>query len=165
MQVLFPAASIFFWLESSNAASFIRQSLWLYPIVEIVHIAGFAVLVGAALLFDVRLLGFSKKIPVKECVGYFIFWARLSLFAVIPSGFILFMVDATTLVLNPVFLLKLVLIGVAFVNALIFHQFTLKSVSQWNVNLQTPKAAKMSGLISIILWLAVISCGRLIAYF
>jgi len=164
MQVILQGSSILTWLESSSAALFIRQSVWLYPIVEIVHIAGFAVLVGAAVLFDVRLLGFSKTLPVNECVRYLAFWARLSFLAVLPSGFILFMVDATGMASNPVFQLKLVLIGAAILNAMIFHRFTLKYVYQWNVNQPAPAAAKMAGTISIFLWLAVISCGRLIAY-
>lgn len=161
---VFAESSVFIWLENSNLALFFRQSVWLYPIVEIVHIAGFSVLVGAAILFDLRLLGFSKKLPVSECTRHLLFWAKISLLAVLPSGFILFVVDATGMASNPAFQLKLALIGAAGLNAIIFQRFIVGSVASWNEHKPTPLAAKLSGVVSIILWLAVISCGRLIAY-
>ncbi len=164
MIFVFTGSSILTWLESSSLALFFRQSVWMYPILEIVHIAGFSVLVGAAILFDLRLLGFSKNLPVTECIRHMLFWARLSFWAVLPSGIILFIVDATGMASNPAFILKLVLIGIAIVNAFIFHRYTLKTVDVWNKNETAPVSAKIAGITSILLWLAVISCGRLIAY-
>ncbi len=156
--------SLFEWLESSSLALFFRQSIWLYPIVEIVHIAGFAVLVGAAVLFDLRLLGFAKKMPVSDCMRYLLFWARLSFLAVLPSGIILFVVDATGMISNPAFQIKLILIGLAGLNALVFHKFTMPSVHNWDINKSTPSAARVAGALSVFLWFGVIACGRLIAY-
>lgn len=156
--------SVFEWLESSSLALMFRQSIWLYPIVEIVHITGFAVLVGSAVLFDIRLLGFAKQVPVTDCTRYLLFWARLSFLAVLPSGLILFVVDATGMVSNPAFQIKLILIGVALLNASVFHKFTIISVHEWNINRPTPLAAKITGALSVFLWFGVIACGRLIAY-
>jgi len=156
--------SIFQWLESSSLAIFIRQSHWLYPAVEIIHIAGFALLVGAAVLFDLRLLGLSRKLPVKDCIGHLIFWARISLIAVIPSGLLLFIVEATSLASNSAFQIKLILIAAAGLNAAIFHRFTLRSVDEWNTQAPAPPAARIAGLLSILFWFGVITCGRLIAY-
>jgi hypothetical protein len=152
------------WLESSGMALSIRQSTWLYPIVEIVHIIGFAVLVGSAFLFDLRLLGLARKLPVTECIRHMIFWARISLIAVLPSGFILFMVDAVSLASNPAFLIKLFLIALAGMNAAVFHLRTVKSVERWDVLGNPPVGAKVAGMLSILLWIGVISGGRLIAY-
>lgn len=164
MRVALAGGSLLSWLESSSLAMHVRESVWFYPIVEIVHIAGFSILVGAVVLFDLRLLGFSKKLPVKDCMRYLIFWAKVSFAAVLSSGFILFMVDATVLASNPAFLLKLALIGAAILNAFFFQRFTLQSVDLWNADQPSPPAAKLAGILSILLWIAVISCGRLIAY-
>ena len=54
------------WLEGSAVAMAMRQWVWLYPIVEIVHIIGFVILVGAAAMFDLRLLGLSRQLPVAD---------------------------------------------------------------------------------------------------
>ena len=49
----------------SSRAGGMRHSLWTYPIVEIVHIVGFAILVGSVVLFDLRLLGFSRTVSIR----------------------------------------------------------------------------------------------------
>lgn len=156
--------SILLWLESSSAAMALRQSSWLYPIVEIVHITGFAVLVGAAVMFDLRLLGLAKQIPVRAASGHLTLWARLSLIAVIPSGFLLFMVGATTMAYNPAFQIKMLFLLAAGINAAVFHRFTFKSVDSWNQYSPTPVPARLAGILSIVLWIGVISGGRFIAY-
>jgi hypothetical protein len=164
MIVLAESFGLLHWLENSGMALFIRQSAWFYPIVEIVHIIGFAVLVGSAFLFDLRLLGFARKLPVTECIRHMIFWARMSLFFVLPSGIILFMVEAVSMAANPAFLIKLMLIALAGMNAAFFHLITVKSVDHWNVTEYPPISAKVAGILSILLWIGVISGGRMIAY-
>lgn len=161
---IFVSGTLLHWLESSAVATFFRQSLWMYPVVEIVHITSFSILVGAAVLFDLRLLGFSRKLPVADCLRYFAVWARASFLLILPSGFILFMVDATSMASNSAFLLKMVLIGLALLNAWVFHRYTFKSANSWDVDVHPPLKAKLAGFISILLWVSVISCGRLIAY-
>ncbi len=159
------AADVFQWLESSNLAVYVRQSQLLYPIIEIIHILGFIFLVGSAFLFDFRLLGFSKKIPVLDLAKHLLPWSRRSLLLVFPSGIILFITQAKSLGTNYVFGVKLILITLAFANAGYFHNVTLKSVDQWNQLRPTPLTAKAAGLISLLLWTGVITCGRFLAYF
>ena len=157
------SSDVFEWLEHSSVAVYIRQSPLLFPAIEIVHIAGFIVLVGSAFLFDLRLLGVAKKIPVKDVADYVLPWSRRSLIIVVPSGLLLFISQAEALSTNGVFGLKLILIFLAFTNAGIFHRFTFRSVSNWSTS--TPPAATAAAIISLVLWTSVITCGRLIAYF
>lgn len=151
-------------IESSGVALYFRQSLWLYPAVEIIHIIGFSVLVGAACLFDLRLIGLARKLPVDECIRHLIRWARISFIAVLPSGIILFAVDATSIGVNPAFRIKLLLILLAGLNAALFHLYTARTIDDWNVGKMPPAGARIAGICSIILWFGVIACGRLIAY-
>ena len=158
------AAEMFEWLEYSSLAVYIRQSPWLFPTIEIIHIVGFIFLVGSAFLFDLRLLGVARKLAVKDVADYVLPWSRRSLFIVVPTGFLLFISQAKALSTNGVFGLKLILILIAFTNAGIFHRFTFRSVSAWPTS-ETPTAAKAAAVISLVLWTLVITCGRLIAYF
>jgi hypothetical protein len=158
------AADVFEWLDSTHLAVSIRQSPWLFPAIEIVHIVGFIFLVGSAFLFDVRLLGIARKLSVKDVANYVLPWSRRSLLVVLPTGFLLFISQAKALSTNGVFGLKLILILFAFTNAGIFHRFTFRSVSNWPTS-ETPTAAKAAAIISLVLWMSVITCGRLIAYF
>ena len=153
------------WLESSAVAVAMRQSAWLYPIVEIVHIVGFVVLVGAALMFDARLLGRSPKLPVSGLERHLLFWARGSLLLVLPTGALMFTAHATEMATNTAFRLKLMLVVAAFLNAAVFHRWPFRTVGDWDTEVHAPIAARVNGALSILLWLGVIACGRLIAYF
>lgn len=152
------------WLEQTNLASGIRKGLWFYPAIEIIHIIGFVILVGTAIMFDLRLLGVSNKISVVKLANYLLPWSRRSLLIILPSGFLLFMTNAITLAYDPVFRIKLSLIAIAGINALIFHTLVFKSVKAWDINQVAPAAARINAVTSIILWLSVICCGRLLAY-
>lgn len=152
------------WLEDSQLAASIRQSLWLYPALEIVHITGIVLLVGPALLFDFRLMGFTKSIPVTHLARHLLPWSRMSLFAlIIPSGFLLFITNAVSLGDDFRFWLKMILLLIAILNAFIFHKFIYPRSHRENF-LALPSKAKISGIVSILLWLGVITCGRMLAY-
>ena len=152
------------WLESTAVAVAMRESVWLYPAVETAHILGFVVLVGAAAMFDLRLLGLSRAVPVTGMARHLLPWARLGLALAAPTGLLMFMTEATTTASNPAFQLKLALIGAAILNAGVFHRWAFKSVQYWDRDAPTPPAAKAAGAISLALWTTVIACGRLIAY-
>ena len=152
------------WLETSSVAVAMRQWLWLYPIVEIVHIVGFVVLVGAAVMFDVRLLGLSRHLPVTGMARHLLPWARGSLLLVIPSGLLMFIAHATEMAANPAFRLKLACLVAAGLNALLFHRGVFSSVNVWNQASVAPTLAKMAALVSLVLWVCIITCGRLLAY-
>jgi hypothetical protein len=152
------------WLETSALAGAMREWLWLYPIVEILHILGFVVLVGAAVMFDLRLLGLSRALPITGMAGHLLGWARASLLVVVPTGIMMFAAHATEFAGNPAFRLKLVLIAAAALNAATFHQWPFRTVGAWNRDARTPAAARAAAVLSLVLWTGVISCGRLLAY-
>ncbi len=142
----------------------IRQSVWLYPALEIIHIVGIVLLVGPAFMFDLRLLGFARKISVAALADYLLPWSRRSLILVIPSGLFLFATNATTLAYDAMFWLKMGLLVVAGLNALVFHRFTFPTVSARGEMMRFPTAARAAAIASILLWLSIITCGRLLAY-
>ncbi|MGC1242819.1 MAG: hypothetical protein WA874_14605 [Chryseosolibacter sp.] len=159
-------AGVFQWLEATPLSVYIRQSRLLYPVIEIIHITGIVFLAGSAFLFDFRLLGISRKISVRDLAQHLLPWSRRSLFLlVIPSGLLLFITEATAYSANSVFGLKLILILLALANAGYFHLNTFQTVATWDDHKSTPGAAKAAGIISLVLWTSVITCGRLLAYF
>jgi uncharacterized membrane protein YbaN (DUF454 family) len=152
------------WLETSAIAVAMRQWLWLYPIVEIVHIVGFVVLVGAAAMFDLRLLGLSRHLPVRGLAWHLLPWARVGLLLILPSGLLMFTAHATEMAANPAFRVKLACIAAAGLNAWLFHRGVFQSVSRWDQQAAAPTAAKIAAIASLMLWISVIACGRLLAY-
>ena len=152
------------WVASSALSELMRSNLWLYPIAEIVHIVGITVLVGGVALFDLRVLGFGRALPVDQLARHLLPWSVASLGLVVPAGLLLFSADPAALVNNRVFLLKLTLIALAGLNALLFHLGTFRNVAGWNTGAGAPGLARLHAVISLALWVAVISCGRLLAY-
>ena len=153
------------WLETSGVAVAMRQWTWLYPAVEIAHIVGFVTLVGAALMFDARLLGRSRPLPVSALERHLLPWARWSVALVVPTGALMFVAHATEMAANPALRLKLILLVAAFLNAAVFHRWPFRTVSDWDTEIPAPRAARVHGALSVALWIGVIACGRLIAYF
>jgi hypothetical protein len=153
------------WVETSGVAAAMRHWLWLYPVVEILHIVGFVVLVGAAVMFDLRLLGLSRHLPAADMAHHLLPWARTSLLLILPSGLLMFTAHATEWAASPVFRLKLILLAAAALNAALFHRGAFRSVGVWNRDVTAPATAKCAAVVSLLLWLGVISCGRLLAYF
>jgi hypothetical protein len=66
---------------------------------------------------------------------------------------------------NPAFRLKLLLLGAAALNAAVFHRVPFRSVATWNQDVSAPASARTAAVVSLALWVGVISCGRLLAYF
>ncbi len=152
-------------VEASALGQAMRQWLWLYPAVETVHIVGIAVLVGSIAVLDLRLLGFSRSLPVRRLSAHVLPWSIASFLLIVPSGLAMFVAHAGDLMGNPVFAVKISLILLAAANAGIFHAGVFRSAGQWDVDVMPPLAARAAAAASLLLWIAVIACGRLLAYF
>jgi hypothetical protein len=152
------------WLENSWLAESVRQSLWLYPLLEILHILSFAILYGSVVLFDLRLLGFSRRLPITALARHLLPWVYLSFGGTILTGSLLFAVDATAIAANLAFRLKLLFILLAAINAAVYQRIVAPSIHRWNAGVSPAVPAKAIALISFILWTATIVCGRSIAY-
>jgi hypothetical protein len=152
------------WLQTSALAAWVRESPWAYPAVETAHIAGFTLLVGAAVMFDLRLLGFGRALPATAAARHLLGWSRRSLLLVVPTGVALFMTQAAETWANPAFRLKLVLLAAAGLNALVFHVGAFRSIDTWGSGGRAPAAARAAAVLSLFLWAGVLACGRFIAY-
>jgi len=114
-------------------------------------------------MFDLRLLGVAHHLPANALAHYLLPRSRFGFGFVVISGFLLFAADPVELILTPAFQVKLALIGIAGLNILIFHTWTVRSIEGWNQG-TTPLSAKVAGALSLLVWTAVITAGRMIAY-
>ncbi|MGF6401317.1 hypothetical protein ABH905_004983 [Pseudomonas frederiksbergensis] len=152
------------WLDDSRLGLAMRSELWLYPIVEVVHIIGFVVLVGSVFMFDLRVLGLSKDIPVTALARHLLRWSVAALILIVPAGLMMFTAHPHDFATNNIFILKLCLIATAGLNAALFHVGVYRSVTQWNTDIAAPAMAKVQAALSMGLWVTVVLCGRLLAY-
>ena len=152
-------------IEASALGQAMRQWLWLYPSVETVHIVGIALLVGSIVVLDLRLLGLSRSLPVRRLSAHILPWTAASFVLIIPSGLAMFVAHAGELIANPVFAVKMCLILLAGANAGVFHAGVFRSAGKWDVDVMPPLAARAAAAASLLIWISVIACGRLLAYF
>jgi hypothetical protein len=156
-------------LEGSALGQAMRQWMWLYPGVETVHIVGIALLFGSIAVLDLRLLGFSRSIPARRLAAHVLPWTAASFLLIIPSGLLMFVAHATEFVQSGVFVLKMGLILAAGLNAALFHTTVFRSVDVWDSEemrrLPPPPSVRAFAAFSLALWIGVIACGRLLAYF
>lgn len=152
------------WLEGSALAVWTRESasIWAYPTILTLHTVGLGIVVGANVVVDFRLLGFVPRLPVPSLTPLFGFmWFGLVVNVV--TGVVLFIAEATTRVAQPVFYIKLTLIGLALVNTRLIQtaMFRGPALSESSV---IPQRDKRLAAMSLLLWIGAITAGRLMAY-
>ena len=151
-------------VEALAIAKAMRENLWLYPAVEIVHISGFVILVGSVVMFDLRVLGISKQIPVRALARHLLPWSVAELAIIVPTGLMMFAAHAEDFITNRAFQVKMGLLLAAGINAAMFHTGPYQSVAKWDTQAAAPVLARASVLLSIAIWFGIIACGRLLAY-
>jgi hypothetical protein len=164
-----PAPGALGALEASGFGQAMRQWLWLYPTVEIFHIVGIGLLFGSIAVLDLRLLGVSRNISARTLARHVLPWTAASFLLIVPSGLLMFSAHASEFIDSPVFILKMCLILAAGANAALFHTITFRTADVWDSEemrkLPPPPSARVAGALSLLLWISVIACGRLLAYF
>lgn len=161
------AAPVLAAVEAWPVAAGLRRSTWAYPLVNAAHIVGLALLFGAILPLDLRLLGFWRSIPVAGLARVLVPVSVIGLLLAVGTGVLLFSVRATEYAAMALFRIKLLLIVAASGNALL-----LRATGRWAdaTNVATDGAAAVTGplrvaaALSVVLWLAVIVTGRMIGY-
>jgi hypothetical protein len=156
---------LFQWLQDSPIGVAVRADGDLFPIIECVHVIAITAAVGCILIMDLRLVGLvwtnrSVNKVIGDCVP--IVW--ITFVIALISGLLLFASHAVNYMRDPWFVWKFVLMGMAFVNQLVFHAVTGKEVASWGPDFTTPSAVRAAGAISIGLWLAIVACGRMIGF-
>ena len=146
-------------LEQAGPIAALRDSVFAYPLVNALHIIGIALLFGAIVALDLRLIGWRRDVGPAEAVAKLLLPVAIGGLALaIPAGLLLFATDARAYAASPLFQAKMVLIGLAVGNALWLRASERRG-------LRSERRAALAGASSIILWLGAIILGRLVGYF
>ncbi len=154
-----------YWIGNTPVGRAVHNSVWMFPVIETVHLFGVVVLVGSASVLDLRLMGLAfKDYTVSMLAQRFLpwMWGGFALLAL--TGGLLFSSEATKMYGNDVFRAKMLMIAAAGVNALVFHVLAYRSVGKWEHDPVAPLSARCAGVISMLLWFGIVGAGRWIAY-
>ena len=150
-------------VEASGVGRFMREALYAYPAAESVHIAGLALLFGSIAIVDLRLLGLGKRIPLGALVSFAVPWSLAGFLIAASAGLLMFTAHAEEFLTQPVFMLKMGLILAGGVNAAMLHTGSLRAPGP-AIDAQPPARVRFAAALSLLLWLGVIACGRMLAY-
>jgi hypothetical protein len=154
------------WMESSTLGHLMRESgPWTYPVVNLAHLLGVAILFGSLLLLDLRLIGLWRRVPLSALADIADPVATFAFGLAVVSGVALLATNATEYIGNPFLLVKFPAIAVGFVNVMV-----LKRTAAWRARreraLSGPESRQLAlmGGISLLSWLTAVSAGRLVGY-
>jgi hypothetical protein len=153
------------FFEDSGVATAIRENDTLFPFIESVHVVAICLVVGTIFALDLRLLGLaSVGRPVSRLANAIlpVTWAAFVVAA--TSGFLLFISNATKYLANGYFDAKIMLICAAGLNMIVYHAVSAKDLPQWEKQALPPLRARLAGLLSILIWITVVACGRWIGF-
>lgn len=151
-------------LQDSALSQTLRGSLWLYPIVNLAHVLGIALLFGGIAPLDLRLIGCWPTVPLAPLARVLVPTAMAGLALAVCSGVLLFVTRPVDYVAEPLFLLKFAALAAAVINALWLRRQPGWTLTQLAADAPVRPAWRRAGLLSLLLWLTVIAAGRLIGY-
>jgi len=153
------------WLQSTPGSIALHESIWVYPIVESVHVLTLSVFLGLTVMVDLRLLGASlSATPVSQVMRRLLPWMLAGFAVMVVSGALLFYAAPVRTYSNIFFRMKMTFLLMAGLNVAVFHFTTSPTMLQWDLGMRPPIRARLAAGVSLALWAAIAVCGRMIAY-
>jgi hypothetical protein len=159
------APAIFVAIEASGFGAAIRQSRWLYMVANVGHIVSLMIFAGAIALMDVRMAGALAATSPGHVLKAARRIAIAGFICLVISGGFLFTAEASHVIVNRVFQIKLGLIALGLLNIALFEILIAPKVKDLPPLTRLPSGARATAVASISIWVAVAICGRSIAYF
>jgi hypothetical protein len=152
------------WLHRTPISLALQhQVAWLWPTCETIHFAGLALLLGVAGMFDLRLLGFMKRVPI-SVVKEFMPLALAGFAVNLMTGAIFIISEPAQYFGNPTWWLKVTFLIIAGLNAMIFETAYGRRAAALPVGVDTPMALKVIAGVSLVSWLGVLWAGRMLPF-
>jgi hypothetical protein len=153
------------WLGATRGSIALHESLYVFLVVLGVHVLTLCVFVGTAVLIDLRLLGLAmRRAPVSEVLARLLPWTGVGFLVMAASGALLFYADPVGRYQNVFFRLKMAALVLAVANAAVFHATVFRRIADWDLDPVPPAAARVAAALSLALWAALITLGRMIPY-
>ncbi len=151
------------WLNGTSLSWFVTHYPWVWPAAETLHFVGLSLLVGIAGLFDLRLIGFFKSLPVGS-LHKMMRWAIAGFVINLTTGFLFFAGDPFQYLDNIAFGYKMLFVVLAGANAMLFEFAISTRALAVGPGQQAPTLARVIGAASLFSWLSVLYWGRMLAF-
>ena len=153
------------WLMATENSTALRESLFMYPLVESSHVLFLLLFVGLTVMLDLRLLGVAlTQVKVSEMVDRILPWVRAGFAIMVFTGVLLFYAIPVRTYQSVWFRAKMIMLVLAAINIAYFHYRVYPQKDAWDTDARLPWKVRRAGLASLILWGGIIVAGRFIAY-
>jgi hypothetical protein len=155
-----------FWLgvARGDLAVWIQLTPYVYAALEGVHLVGVAFFFGAILLLDLRVLGLMPRLPARPAAQLLLRICGAAFVVLAVSGALMFVPSADRYAASPVFFIKMGATAAGGLNALAFHFGPWQQVDAWGRRARAPSTARAAAVISVLVWIGVITLGRSMGY-
>lgn len=153
------------WMNETTWSIALRESLFVWPVIEATHVLTIMLFVGTVIMVDLRLLGVAfRTVRVSEMTARILPWTIAGFILMAMTGLLLFYAKPQVYYYSLFFRLKMVILMVALGNIVLFHRRVQKEVARWDSAAPPPAAARVSAAVSLTGWIAIVITGRMIAY-
>jgi hypothetical protein len=150
------------WIKSTWLSYVMTHEQWAWPLSESIHFLGLCLLIGTIGVFDLRMIGLLKRLPLA------------SLHSLVPWGVLGYVINGITglsflagypdqYIHNPAFQLKILFMIVAGFNVAVFYLTVYRRLNSDTG--AAPIQARIAGAVSLVCWIGVIVCGRFLTFF
>jgi hypothetical protein len=151
-------------LQDLSLPTQIRESDWMFPTIETMHVFALVLVVGTIMTVDLRLLGIANKDrPFSEVAAEMLPWTWAAFAIAALAGMLMFSSKALTYYGNIPFRLKMVCLLLAGINMVMFHWLGTRHLEAWDRG-RPPRAAKLAGGASLLLWVTIVAAGRWVGF-
>jgi uncharacterized membrane protein len=151
-------------LSRVDSVSALMRTQWAWPVCESLHFAGLSMLFGTIGMFDLRLLGVAKQVPI-AALHRLVPWGVGGYLLNVATGAMFLMTEPDQYILNPAFHFKMLFMTLAGLNVLTFYVTMFRGVKTVTAGGEAPRAAKMVAAASLLLWIGVTIGGRLLTFY
>jgi len=156
---------LFEWLGNTPWSIALHESRYAFLVVLTIHVLTLSVFVGTALMIDLRLLGVTMmRVPASQVIARLVPWNAAGLILMMTSGALLFYAAPLVRYQNVFFRMKMATLVLALLNAWLFHRTVYRRIADWDGDAVPPRAARLAGGLSLVLWVVIITAGRMMAY-
>jgi hypothetical protein len=153
-------------IYASPLGTTIRESETLFPLIESIHVLAITLMAGSIAVVDLRMIGLSWiSRPFSRIASEVLPYTWVAFLVAAVTGGLLFTSHAVEFMQNPYFLIKMGLLALAGLNMLTFHFIAGRNQTLWDDSRQPPFRVRLSGALSILLWIGVIASGRWIGFY
>lgn len=156
---------LFETVQAMPASIAIRESRYVYPVIESTHVLSLCLFLGLVTMMDLRLVSATmRSAPVTAVQRRLFPWQMAGWVLMAVTGVLLVFTEPLRFYDNVFFRVKMVLLALAGTNMAVFHLGVYRRVGEWDSQPVPPVSARVAGALSIVAFSGIVVCGRLIAY-